>query len=180
MKNKKTYKRIKWRRFLHPRKARAVDKLKDKYQHMISSAREFIDEIGYVNYPVKDPQLPIIIGVESLLRLVELHKEIWKAGFQNDELGPNPTGTFRTYSIETMVPEEVFLGFSNGLGRKNIPFWEEHKDNYVEVDREYPIYNYLTAYQVVLLEYKDILTSNIERITKELQRKLKQLNDEGY
>ena len=147
---------------------------------MISSAREFIDEIGYVNYPVKDPQLPIVIGVESLLRLVEIHREIWKAGFQNDELGPDRTGTFRTYSIETMTPEQVFLGFSNGLSRKNIPFWEDHKDTYNEINREYPIYKSLTAYQVVLLEYKDILTSNIESIAKELQGKLEELNNEDY
>lgn len=64
---------------------------------------------------------------DSLEELLSIHKEAWIVGFQNENLGPDKYGMFRTENIPTMQPSEVFLGGIWGLFTHAIPFWEERK-----------------------------------------------------
>lgn len=59
---------------------------------------------------------------DSLGELLSIHKSAWTLGFQNENLGPDCYGMFRTESIPTMKPKEVFLGGIWGLWTHAIPF----------------------------------------------------------
>lgn len=163
----------------HPRKVIANFKLKQNNEFLINLAPEFIDEIGEVTYVSGVYHSAKITGVASLPELVRLHKELWQTGFQNDALGPYTNNNFRTASIDIMVPTQVFLGGTQGLSLENIPFWESNKDN-IKPNEEYPIYQYLTPYQVILGQYKDILTSNILYIQRKLLQENDRLKNLGY
>lgn len=59
---------------------------------------------------------------DSLYELMDIHKEAWIVGFQNVNLGPDKYGMFRTNSIPTMKPEEVFLVTFGDYGHMQFPF----------------------------------------------------------
>lgn len=52
-----------------------------------------------------------------------------------------------------MVPGEVYLGNIFGLNTHAIPYWEEHKEEKYN--------DFKTVYDIVLLQYKHLLRSNI-------------------
>ena len=100
---------------------------------------------------------------DSLYELMEIHKEAWAIGFQNVYLGPDRYGIFRTESIPTMRPEEVFLGNIWGLSTHTIPFWEERKSqlygcNGFGIDPE------TSLYDIILGQYKKLLDFNLVQI----------------
>jgi hypothetical protein len=111
-----------WNRLFHSKELKANTERKQKLQKLIELAPGFIDRIGYVTYREDDIDSARVTGVTSLLGLLSLHKEVWAAGFQNENLGPDSCGMFRTESIPNMKPEEVYLGNIWGLWTKNIPF----------------------------------------------------------
>ena len=78
-----------------------------------------------------------------------------------------------------MNPSQVFLGNIFGLFTKNIDFWEHYKDE-GNGEGAYPIYKYLTAYQIVLRQYKRQLSRNIEAIAKNFETELDSLEALGY
>ena len=104
-----------------------------------------------------------VCNCTSLLEMLDLHKEIWNAGFTNKNIGPCEWGCFRTESIPTMRPEEVFLGNIYGIWTHNIPYWEEH------MDEKYGINNFglpkdVFVYDIICKHYGDILKSNMSAI----------------
>lgn len=108
---------------------------------------------------------------DSLEELLSIHKEAWLIGFQNENLGPDRYGMFRTENIPTMKPSEVFLGGIWGLFTHAIPHWEERKSqpygcNGFNMDPE------ISLYGIVLDQYKRLLISNIEYIWNKAERLL--------
>ena len=108
---------------------------------------------------------------DSLEELLSIHKETWIVGFQNENLGPDKYGMFRTENIPTMQPSEVFLGGIWGLFTHAIPFWEERKSqpygcNGFNMDPE------ISLYGIVLDQYKRLLISNIEYIWNKAEQLL--------
>jgi hypothetical protein len=78
-----------------------------------------------------------------------------------------------------MKPEEVYLGNIWGLWTKNIPFWEKYK-NQGKTGGGYTIYEYLTDYQIILNQYKRMLSSNVNAIVKDAEKELGELKMLGY
>ena len=116
---------------------------------------------------------------DSLEELLSIHKEAWIVGFQNENLGPDKYGMFRTENIPTMQPSEVFLGGIWGLWTYAIPFWEERKSqpygcNGFGMDPE------ISLYDIILDQYKRLLTSNIKDIWCEAERSLVVYKKAGY
>lgn len=60
---------------------------------------------------------------------MNIHKDAWGSGFQNENSGPYPYGVFRTSNIPEMTITEVYLGGIYGLNTNSISFWEEHKND---------------------------------------------------
>lgn len=115
----------------------------------------------------------------SLEELLSIHKEAWIVGFQNENLGPDKYGMFRTESIPTMQPSEVFLGGIWGLWTYAIPFWEERKPqpygyNGFNMDPK------ISLYDIVLDQYKRLLISNIEDIWNKAEQLLVVYKKAGY
>ena len=168
-----------WNRIFHTKEVKANGELEQKLQNLIKLAPNFISKIGEVTYQEGDVNSARVTGSTSLMELISLHKELWGAGFQNKNLGPDPYHMFRTQSIPTMEPEEIFLGDIYGLYTKNIPFWEKFK-NEGKISGGYPIYEYLTVYQIVLNQYKELLSGNVSTIYKNAKKKLEELKKLGY
>lgn len=124
----------------------------------------------------------IINAVEkcnSLEELLSIHKEAWIVGFQNENLGPDKYGMFRTESIPTMKPEEVFLGGIWGLWTHTIPFWEKRKSqpygcNGFGIDPK------ISLYDIVMDQYKRLLIYNFKDIWCEAERLLVTYKKTGY
>lgn len=138
-----------------------------------------LEEIGDVTYTEGNPNSATITGVTSLIDVLGIHKEAWSLGFQNENIGPDSCGMYRCESIESMRPEEVFLGNIWGLFTKDISFWERYKHE-GKSGGGYPIYEYLTVYEIVLLQYKHQLSSNIKAIAENAKKELLQLEELGY
>lgn len=116
---------------------------------------------------------------DSLYELMDIHKEAWIVGFQNENLGPDKNGMFRTESIPTMKPEEVFLGGIWGLFTHAIPFWEERKSqpygcNGFGIDPETSLYN------IILIQYKNLLCFHISNIWFKAETSLITYKKTGY
>ena len=116
---------------------------------------------------------------DSLYVLLNIHKEAWLLGFQNENLGPDRYGMFRTENILTMKPEEIFLGGIWGLFTHAIPFWEERKSkpygcNGFGIDPE------ISLYSIILDQYKNLLISNIDDIWCEAEKTLIVYKKAGY
>ena len=104
----------------------------------------------------------------TLMECFELHKDLWRKGYQNENLGPNPYGMFRTSDITRMRPSEVYLGNIYGLFTKSIPEWRRYEDepirgNGFNIDPE------TTIGELLVDQYKSLLRSNVIAIHEELQ-----------
>ncbi len=173
-------KNTKWNCLFHAKKVKANNELKRQLESLIEFAPEFLEEIGEVTYTEGDYDSARVTGVQYLPEVLRLHKEAWAVGFQNESLGPDEYGMFRTKSIENMTSDEVFIGGNLwGLNTKNIPFWEKYRDE-GKTNGGFPIYDYLSVYQIVLQRYKTVLTKNIELIKQQAQRDLAELKEMGY
>jgi len=169
-----------WNRLFHSKKIKANIELKKKCQKLVDEAHDFIKKIGYVTYTPGDLNSAQVTGATSLLEVMEIHKELWAAGFQHENIGPCHSGMYRCKSIETMRPEDVYIGGNlYGLNTHNIPFWDEYM-NEEKTCGGYTIYSYLTVYQIVLQRYKQQLSSNIRTIAKNAKEDLDFLISIGY
>lgn len=168
-----------WNRLFHKEETKANIERKERAEKLVSLASGYIQKIGEVTYTEGDQDSARVTGVTSLLDVLAIHKEAWSQGFQNENIGPDSCGMYRCESIESMRPEEVFLGNIWGLFTKNISFWERYKDE-GKSGGGYPIYEYLTVYEIVLRQYKRQLSSNIKAITKKAEEELNQLKKLGY
>ena len=116
---------------------------------------------------------------DSLEELLSIHKEAWIVGFQNESLGPDKYGMFRTESIPTMKPEEVFLGGIWGLFTHAIPFWEERKSQPYGCNG-FGINPEASLYDIVLYQYKQLLYSNFSHIWCKAETLLATYKKTGY
>ena len=99
----------------------------------------------------------------NLSTLMNIHKNAWQSGFQNENIGPCPYGIFRTSDIPTMTPDEVYLGGIWGLVTKPIPFWEEHKGDKYSCNGLDPNTD---LYTLILNQYKGLIVSNVQSLYK--------------
>ncbi len=175
----KTTKNSRWNRLFHKEETKANIERKKRAEKLISLAPEYIQKIGEVSYTEGNSDSARVTGVTSLLDVLAIHKEAWSRGFQYENIGPNSYGMYRCESIETMTPSQVFLGDIFGLFTKNIEFWERYKDE-GKSGGGYPIYEYLTVYEIVLRQYKHQLSSNIKAIAENAKKELSQLEELGY
>jgi len=171
----KKFKNNAWNRIFHGEEVIANSQLMKDSKSLISQAHSLISRIGEV-YESGNPK---ITGATSLLDVLALHKEAWKSGFKSENLGPCSYGIFRTESIDSMKPEEVFLGNIYGLFTKSIPFWEKYK-NEGKSAGGYPIYEHLTVYEIILHQYKRHLSANILAIRDKAEADVAKLKSLGY
>lgn len=100
----------------------------------------------------------------TLEGLMQLHKSAWHYGLRNANLAPCAYGIFRTKAIETMVPQEVFLGGIWGLYTMPLSAWKK--------DEKYGCNGYgidpnINLYTIVFKQYHDLLESNWDAIYSE-------------
>lgn len=115
----------------------------------------------------------------SLYRVLDIHRDAWGTGFQNENIGPCAYGMFRTKDILTMTAEEVYLGGIWGLCTYNLPVWEKRKDdkygyNGFDIDVN------ISLYELILNQYKNILTSNIKAMMQQAKAELHLYAQAGY
>ena len=115
----------------------------------------------------------------SLYRVLDIHRDAWGTGFQNENIGPCAYGMFRTKDISKMTAEEVYLGGIWGLCTYNLPFWEKHKNdkygcNGFDIDEN------ISLYELILNQYKNILTSNIKAMMQQAKAELHLYAQAGY
>ena len=113
----------------------------------------------------------------SLYRVLDIHRDAWGTGFQNSNIGPCAYGMFRTKDISKMTAEEVYLGGIWGLCTYNLPFWEKHKDDKygcTGIDEN------TSLYELILNQYKNILTSNIEAMMQQAKAEMHLYAQAGY
>lgn len=146
-----------WNRIFHKKELREQQKQRIFAQRIIDSSERFLDELNECN------------DLQGLLRI---HRECWKAGFNNKSLGPNEYGMFRTKDIAEMKAEEVYLGDIYGLWTYNIPEWEKQKNHRYGFN-DWGIKPETTVYQLVVGQYKNLLVSNIRAIRREKEELLK-------
>ena len=130
-------------------------------------------------YARKDEVLQRLNQCETLMELFNLHICLWRDGYRNVNLGPDKYGMFRTENIENMTPEEVYLGGIWGLFTKNIPFWEEHRNdkygcNGFGIDEEQSLY------EMILNQYKRHLRSNIIEIANNALKLVNEFTEADY
>ena len=140
-----------WNRLFHKKELQEQRNKCSLAQYIIDTANQF---------------LLILHESKGLHGLLFVHRELWKAGLTNSNLGPNEYGMFRTKDIAEMKPEEVFLGDIYGLWTYNIPEWEKHKEQKYGVN-SYGLDPEITVYQIVENQYRRLLKSNIKAIRKE-------------
>lgn len=148
-----------WNRIFHKKELREQQAQRILAQRIIDAADQFLDKLHECN------------GLHGLLYI---HRECWKAGFNNKNLGPNEHGMFRAKDIAEMKAEEVYLGDIYGMWTGNIPYWEKQKD------KPYGFNNLgimpdTTVYQLIVNQYKNLLVTNIKAIRKEKEELLKSL-----
>ncbi len=148
-----------WNRIFHHKELREQETQRICAQRIIDTADQFLDDLQNCN---------------ELRGLIYIHRECWKAGFNNKNLSPNEHGMFRTKDIAEMKAEEVYLGDMYGLWTFNVPAWEKQKD------KPYGINNWgimpdTTVYQLVVNQYRKLLMLNIMSIKREKEKLLKVL-----
>lgn len=148
-----------WNRIFHKKELREQQKQRIFAQSIIDAAERFLDELNECN---------------DLQGLLHIHRECWKAGFNNKNLGPNEYGMFRTKDISKMKAEEVYLGDIYGMWTFNIPEWEKQKNKPYGFNK-WGIKPDTTVYQLVVNQYKNLLVTNIKHIRKENEELLKSL-----
>ena len=128
-----------------------------KYLDKKEQARKVLEFKDYVFHELKT--------AHTLMDLILVHKKAWKLGFQNENIGPCPYGMFRADSIESMLPEEVYLGGIYGLNTKNLNYWTDHYQETM-AGNGFGIPNDTRIYDIVLEQYRGHLLSNFRAIVE--------------
>lgn len=168
-----------WNRFFHKKTLKETSLRMKRLKKIIEVAPSFRERIGDIVID-KVGRSTTVSGATSLLELLKIHKEMWNEGIQNEELGPDQFGMFRTESISGMKPEEVFLGDIWGLNTKSIPFWEECKNEEKIECGGFEIFNHLTVYEIILRQYKDQLRGGLDEAANAANKEISQLARLGY
>ena len=153
-----------WNRLFFSSKVRDNKREMSLYTKQCNESQRIIDALNKSN---------------NLSTLMNIHKDAWGSGFQNENIGPCSYGIFRTSDILTMTPNEVYLGGIWGLVTKPIPFWEEHKDesygcNGFGLDED------ISLYAMIVNQYKSLLLSNIKVMYHNAQKEYNIFKQYGY
>lgn len=105
----------------------------------------------------------------TLNRLIELHKEVYSAGFTLN-LGPCEYGMFRCKTIETMNAHQVWLGGIYGLNTYAAAFWDSQITEPYGVN-EFGIPEDMPIYEIIVNQYKTHLLNNMIVIKNMLKSK---------
>lgn len=154
----------KWNRFFHKSEIKKNQELCAKYNKQCLKAQNILDAIE---------------NCDSLLCLMNIHKDAWGTGFQNLNLDACPYGFFRTTDISEMTPNQVYLGGIYGLSTNSIPFWESHKDERYGANG-FGIDSSLYVYDIILNQYKRHLKSNIVNMYAKAKVELQIYKKYGY
>ena len=153
-----------WNRLFHKVEVQENVKQMSVYTKQCLEGQRFLDKIE---------------GPNTLITLMNIHKDAWGTGFQNENIGPCSYGIFRTKDILKMTAEEVYLGGIWGLFTHNIPFWEERKDDKYGCNG-FNIDENISLYKIILDQYKNILTSNIKYMMQQAKAELHLYAQAGY
>ena len=153
-----------WNRLFHKAEVQENMKQMSIYTKQCLEGQRFLDAIE---------------SCTSLLNLINIHKDAWGTGFQNENIGPCPCGVFRALDIPSMTPNQVYLGGIWGLFTHPIPFWEEHKEikygcNGFGIDEN------LSLYGMILDQYKRLLSSNIRSMFNKARSNYPYYRSLGY
>ena len=153
-----------WNRIFHNKEIKKNIAECNKFLKWNNQGQQFLDAIG---------------KAISLYRVLDIHRDAWGTGFQNENIGPCAYGMFRTKDISKMTAEEVYLGGIWGLCTYNLPFWEKHKDDKYGCNG-FGIDDNTSLYKLILNQYKNILTSNIEAMMQQAKAELHLYAQAGY
>ena len=153
-----------WNRIFHNKEIKKNIAECNKFLTWNNQGQQFLDAIG---------------KAISLYRVLSIHRDAWGTGFQNSNIGPCAYGMFRTKDISKMTAEEVYLGGIWGLCTYNLPFWEKHKDDKYGCNG-FGIDENTSLYELILNQYKNILTSNIEAMMQQAKAELHLYAQAGY
>ena len=153
-----------WNRIFHNKEIKKNIVECDKFLKWNNQGQQFLDAIG---------------KAISLYRVLDIHRDAWETGFQNGNIGPCAYGIFRTKDISKMTAEEVYLGGIWGLCTYNLPFWEKHKDDKYGYNG-FGIDENTSLYELILNQYKNILTSNIKAMMQQAKAELHLYAQAGY
>lgn len=117
-----------------------------------------------------------IEGSNTLITLMNIHKDAWGTGFQNENIGPCPYGVFRTLDILSMTPDQIYLGGIRGLATKPVSFWEEHKED----KYGFGIDENLSLYEMIVDQYRKLLSSNIRAMFNRARNNYPYYKSLGY
>ena len=106
---------------------------------------------------------------KGLVKLMDIHKMMWKLGFRNGNLAPCEHGMFRTKNIETMTEDEVFLGNIWGIFTNTVSFWNKHSDEKI-LCNGFGISPDTKVYDLIVSQYKTLLRTNIESIEEQVEK----------
>lgn len=112
-----------------------------------------------------------IEGPNTLITLMNIHKDAWGTGFQNENIGP-----CRTLDIPSMTPDQIYLEGIQGLFTHSILFWEEDKYgcNGFEIDEN------LSLYEMIVDQYRKLLSSNIRAMFNKARNNYPYYKSLGY
>lgn len=153
-----------WNRLFHKAEVQENVKQMSIYTKQCLEGQRFLDAIE---------------NCKSLATLVNIHKDVWGTGFQNENIGPCPYGVFRTLDIPSMTPDQVYLGGIWGLVTKPIPFWEARKEDKYGCNG-FGIDENLSLYEMMLNQYKGLLCSNIRAMFNKARSKYPYYRSLGY
>ncbi len=155
---KKVLKRNLWNRIFHKKQLQRQSQEMERLKQIIRDAEFFLN---------------ILRDCTDLRQLLQIHKDMWRSGIRNRDIGPCDYGMFRTKDILDMKPEEVYLGDIYGLWTFSIPTWEQQKENkYGDGAVQWGFSPDITLYEIVFNQYRRLLTSNLEAIREEYENSL--------
>lgn len=155
---KKVLKKNLWNRIFHKKQLQRQSQEMERLKQIIRDAEFFLN---------------VLRDCTDLRQLLQIHKDMWRSGIRNRNIGPCDYGMFRTKDILDMRPEEVYLGDIYGLWTFSIPTWEQQKENkYGDGAVQWGLSPDITLYEIVFNQYRRLLTSNLEAIREESENSL--------
>ena len=153
-----------WNRLFHKAEVQENIKQMSIYTKQCLEGQRFLDKI-------KEPN--------TLISLMNIHKDAWRTGFQNKNIGPCSYGVFRTLDIPSMTPDQIYLGGIWGLFTHSIPFWEERKDDKYGCNG-FGIDENLSLYEMIVDQYRKLLSSNIRAMFNNARSNYSYYKSLGY
>lgn len=122
--------------------------------------------LGWYNQLIED-----LNEAKTLENLLAVHKHAWEIGYRNANIAPLEWDMFRTRDISQMQPSEVYLGGIYGLSTRNIPFWNNNR-NETMAGNGFGIDDNKLIYDIIMQQYRRHLKSNFSAIYNEVTNKL--------